>query len=287
MRVSKLLLAQVGLVWSKTDVHFNHDHPSSELAQLEKWNALAHKFFQNHAEDFLPKFNQKWFGKNGNDGRLNREVTKLYKAYDRKCTAKHLDPNVSILSEDELSERKRRSSEEGEHRHHNPGHRIMHIVSNMSKWADVYLSKCSNQAKIVDRYHRFMARFESELMKNPKFQKEFENDAVARSDERNGQRCGTIYSQFGLHGWSKTLYDGQGINDLGDTEFDGDELMSMAPVNGCYIRAYQHANKEGYSSVCDNPNGCDLGKSVSFGSLLENQATSVYCYCNQPSTYPP
>merc|ERR1712113_455281 len=59
--------------------------------------------------------------------------------------------------------------------------------------------------------------------------------------------------------------------------------MSMAPNDGCYIRAYQYKSKEGYSSVCDNPQGCSVSFSALTGPLSENQATSVYCYCNQPT----
>jgi len=79
------------------------------------------------------------------------------------------------------------------------------------------------------------------------------------------------------------LYDAgvhpyHGIDDLGETHFGNDELMSMKPLPGCYIRAYQHVNKEGYSSVCDSSAGCPVvnGKN---GPLTENEGSSVYCYC--------
>jgi len=275
MKVSKLVLAQVGLVWSKTDVHFNHDHPSSELAKLEKWNMLAHKFDRLHAEDFRPKFYQKWFGKNG---RLDRENWKLEDAFARKCSLKHLDPNVTV--EKEKTKRKRRST--GVDRHHNPGARIMHILNNMSKWAETYLQKCRNSDNVLRRYDRFMAKFEQQLMKNPNFQKEFDDDGVARTNQRGDRACGRIYNEFGLHGKSRQLYDDHEIGHLRDTDFGNDNVMSMAPMPGCWLRAYQHDNKEGYSAVCDNPAGCDLNVSTVVGALIENQATSVECHCNIP-----
>ena len=53
---------------------------------------------------------------------------------------------------------------------------------------------------------------------------------------------------------------------------------------GCYIRAYQHANKEGYSSICsDSDAGCALIPTYHNGALPANEASSVYCYCDQPS----
>merc|ERR1712113_278839 len=151
-----------------------------------------------HGEDFRPKFYQKWFGKNG---RLDREHWKLEKAFGRKCSHEHLDPNVSV---EEKSKRKRRST--GVDRHHNPGHRIMHILNNMSKWAETYLDKCKNSGHILSRYHKFMFKFEQQLMKNPKFQKEFDDDGVARTNQRGDRACGRIYDQFGLHGTNQARY---------------------------------------------------------------------------------
>ena len=50
----------------------------------------------------------------------------------------------------------------------------------------------------------------------------------------------------------------------------------------CYIRAYQHYNKEGYSSICSKENGCSVTLNQ-YGVLTENAASSVYCYCDAPS----
>ena len=53
---------------------------------------------------------------------------------------------------------------------------------------------------------------------------------------------------------------------------------------GCYIRAFQHYDKEGYSSICSDTNGCPVMLS-DFGPLVENEASSVYCYCGVPRKF--
>ena len=54
---------------------------------------------------------------------------------------------------------------------------------------------------------------------------------------------------------------------------------------GCYIRAYQHDHKEGYSSICDNSAGCSVNNSGGRGPLTENEGSSVYCYCETQSKF--
>ena len=54
--------------------------------------------------------------------------------------------------------------------------------------------------------------------------------------------------------------------------------------SGCYIRAYQHVNKEGYSSVCDKSYGCNVVNGRN-GPLTENQGSSVYCFCESKSKF--
>ena len=39
----------------------------------------------------------------------------------------------------------------------------------------------------------------------------------------------------------------------------------------------------GYSSVCDDTAGCSITVSHRYGFLNDNQASSVFCYCDQPS----
>ena len=58
-------------------------------------------------------------------------------------------------------------------------------------------------------------------------------------------------------------------------------------VLGCYIRAYQHYNKEGYSSICSDTAGCSVtpNEGALNGALTENTASSAYCYCDEPSKF--
>ena len=64
----------------------------------------------------------------------------------------------------------------------------------------------------------------------------------------------------------------------------GSPIQAFFTHSGCYIRAYQHTNKEGYSSVCDDHWGCSVVNGRN-GVLPENQASSVYCYCGAPSKF--
>merc|ERR1712156_634817 len=84
MKLSGIVLLQAAL--AKTDVHFNHDHDIPEVAQLEKWNGLAQKFFRHHGADLRKPFLARWGG--GKKGRFEREIKKLEQAYARKCSEK-------------------------------------------------------------------------------------------------------------------------------------------------------------------------------------------------------
>ena len=80
---------------SKTDVHYNHNHDTPELAHLEKWNDLAQKFFRMHQRDLRPPFFKRWGGING---RFRREIEKLETNYKRKCSGKNLVSRRSSFS---------------------------------------------------------------------------------------------------------------------------------------------------------------------------------------------
>ena len=280
---------------------------------MEKWNNLAQKFFRMHKEDLRPTFYAKWAGKSG---RFQREIQKLEQNFRRKCSNKNTLPRRAIFDPEVLSpeedfeasgddfkdvdgdgvaddvteKRKRRS---GKLRvAHNPGHRMRHIVRNVGKWTREYLGVCSNQKAVVARWEKFIKRWEEEIAKNPVFQKEFEDEEKYLRKTRNqpGRPCGRIYREFGLHGQYMELQDASidenyGFGDLGRTDFGNDHLMSMVPYEGCYIRAYQHYNKEGYSSICDNTAGCSIAVNWAQGVLTENEASSVYCYCDAPSKF--
>ena len=41
----------------------------------------------------------------------------------------------------------------------------------------------------------------------------------------------------------------------------------------------------GYSSVCDDTAGCSITVSHRYGFLNANEASSVYCYCDQPGKF--
>ena len=164
---------------SKTDVHFNHDHESPEIALLEKWNNLAQKFFRMHEADLRPKFYENWAGKGG---RFQREIKKLERNFSRKCSNKDTHPRQSIHKDnyddfdaDDFESRKRRSA--GQLRvAHNPGHRMRHIVRNVEKWTEEYLTGCSNQKPVIARWRKFVDRWEREIAKNPIFQEEFKKE---------------------------------------------------------------------------------------------------------------
>jgi len=292
MKLFGLVLAQAGLASAKTDVHFNHNHEHGpEIAHLEKWNALARKFFRMHEADLRPRFFQNWAGTDGTDGRFQREINKLEKAFKRKCSRKDLIPRQSIgdhfVTDGETTPDERKRRADGQLRvANNPGHRMRHILRNVEKWAEDFLH-CSNQKKVTSRWQRFMSKWESEIAKNPIFQEEFKKEErYLRNYDGPGRPCGRIYREFGLHGKYMEILDASidssyGFGDLGQTDFGNDQLMSMVPFEGCYIRAYQHYNKEGYSSICSDTHGCSV-TAGSAGALTENQASSVYCYCDAP-----
>ena len=230
-------------------MHYNHDHDIPEIAQLEKWNALAQKFFRMHEEDLRPKFYRRW---GGTSGRFLREIKKLEKSYtSRKCASKNVVPRRSTFedtynkSNGNVDEEKKNSSEDRERRSrgqlrfaHNPGHRMIHIVRNIEKWTEEYFTGCRNQNVIVYRWQRFVLRWEAEINKNPTFFKEFEEEErYLRNNDGPGKPCGRIYREFGLHGQYMELRDASadasyGFDNLGQTDFGNDQLMSMVPFEG-------------------------------------------------------
>ena len=235
---------------SKTDVHFNHDHEFPEIAHLEKWNDLAKKFFRQHQEDLRPSFYRVWAG---TDGRFQREIKKLEQNFNRKCSNKNSLPRrikneKEIIDSDEKISKEKNSNEKNGVRErrsrgqlrvaHNPGHRMRHIVRNIEKWTEEYLTGCSNQKKVINRWQKFVKRWEEEIALNPIFQKEFEDEEnYLRSNAGPGGPCGRIYREFGLHGDFMELRDASldenlGYRDLGRTNFGDNHIMSMVPFEG-------------------------------------------------------
>ena len=126
---------------------------------------------------------------------------------------------------------------------HNSGARILHIVNNIEHWIEAYLKKCQITNRIVHRWGVFVAKWKSEIAKNPIFQEEIEEDERflrqqdAASGRSGARRCGELFSQFGLNGRRYIIYDAsvdrsQGKDDLGNHPLGNDELMSVKPYPG-------------------------------------------------------
>ena len=251
---------------SKTDVHFNHDHEFHQVAELEKWSALAGKWFKLHGENLRPKFLAKWSGPNGKfgkEGRFQKEIKKLEKSFHRKCSNKKVlhgsvgkedvsAQEVKFLNETSFGNqtfkeeeestaidltRKRRSDQNLKHIH-NSGDRMKHIIHNIEEWVETTLSTCPKTDNIIKRWAGFVRRWEGEIEKNPIFQEEIESEKrYFRSQGSGDEGCGVIFSEFGLHGRQLPLYDAavnpnHGYDDLGETQFGNDQLMSMKPFPG-------------------------------------------------------
>ena len=210
------------------------------------WNALANKFFQMHEADLRPKFFRNWAGSNQN-GRFAREIKKLEQNFIRKCSSKDLvprqdgtdlpNPDAEYIYKPASGERKRRADSQLK-QIHNPGHRMKHIIHNVKKWTEDYLTGCSNQQKVVNRWQRFINKWENEIAKNPIFQEEFkQEEKYLRNYDGPGRPCGRIYREFGLHGQYMELQDASqdeeyGFDDLDMTDFGSYHLMSMQPFEG-------------------------------------------------------
>ena len=130
---------------------------------------------------------------------------------------------------------------------HNAGDRIIHVIRNLEKWVETHLYTCPKTEKIIKRWGGsngsggFVGKWEQEIAKNSIFQEEIaEQKRLIRKNARAGsQYCGTIFTQFGLHGNHLNLYyypskypRQSGIDHLGETDFSNDELMSMKPAPG-------------------------------------------------------
>ena len=214
-----------------------------------------------HGADLRSKFHDRWAGK---DGRFQREIKKLERSFRRKCSVKNSVPRLSnyvpanstqvsrrsiensheLFAEISSENRERRSGHNEDSGgqltvENNPGHRMRHIVRNVEKWTEDYLTGCNNQGKVTHRWQRFADKWENEMAKNPTFQEEFEQEAKYLREARAGpgQPCGRIYSEFGLHGKSLEVREGEayGIGKLGSTDFGNDNVMSMLPFPGKYI----------------------------------------------------
>lgn len=260
MKLTNLVFAQIGIINCETDVYYNYDHKYPELAELTKWNDLAQKFFRNHGQDLRRSFVKRW---NGSNGRFTKEIKKLETAFNRKCSSKHLVPRSRIEEVPESSNithydyidymfwsepmRKKKSVGDELRVLHNPGHKLRHIVHNVHQWTEVYLTGCRNQEKIVKRWGGsnknggFIKRFENQIEKSPALYQEFQKEEkFLRTADKSTKPCGRIYSKFGLDGNSHLLYDASvnslyGLDDMRNTEFGNDELMSMAPYPGRFL----------------------------------------------------
>ena len=200
-----------------------------------------------HEDDLRPKFHRRW---GGTGGRFQREIKKLERSYGRKCASKNLIPRRSSYrdmnkSNRNVDEKKKNSSEARERRSsgqlrvaHNPGHRMRHIIRNVEKWTEEYLTGCRGQNKVINRWKRFVNRWNFEIARNPVFVEEFEKEErYLRNNDGPGKPCGRIYREFGLHGQYMELRDASvdasnGFSNLGDTDFGNDQLMSMVPFEG-------------------------------------------------------
>ena len=190
------------------------------------WNDLAQKFFRMHQSDLRPRFHQKWASTESQKGRFEKEIKKLEKNFNRKCSSKNLittphksnkvsklDSKVSRRSVDSYEfarEFRAQRSADQSSVENNPGHRMRHIVRNVEKWTEDYLTGCSNQKIVIARWKRFTARWENEMAKNPIFAEEFKKEEAYLKETRSshGRRpCGRIYKEFGLHGEYKELFD--------------------------------------------------------------------------------
>ena len=230
------------------------------MAELEKWNDLAGKWFRLHGNNLRLKFLARW---SGPDGRFQREIKKLEKSFYRKCSTKKGRPRhvtleggsnevrtndaveeFKISNTTTISDREKRQSDEISENIHNSGDRMIHIIRNIEIWVETVLNKCPNSERIVKRWGGsngsggFVGKWEREIAKNPIFQEEIEEeDRYFRSQGSGNERCGVIFNQFGLHGNALYLYDAaadpnNGIDDLGWTDFGNDELMSMKALPG-------------------------------------------------------
>ena len=226
-----------------------------------------------HQEDLRKSFYKRWGGSNG---RFRHEIKKLERNYSRKCSRKNLIPRRSSdfmddsnsdankeesagleeesaddVPEEESADDVREGRLGGQIRvAHNPGHRMRHIIRNIEKWTEQYLTGCSNQEKVIKRWKKFVSKWEDEISKNPVFIEEFEKEERYLSqNDGPGKPCGRIYREFGLHGEFMELRDASvdnrpdtifyssdtiknGIDNLGLTDFGDNHLMSMVPFKG-------------------------------------------------------
>ena len=148
-------------------------------------------------------------------------------------------PDAEYFIEPASEERTRRAEIQLK-RARNPGRRMKHIVHNVEKWVEDYLTGCSNQQKVVDRWQKFAANWEREIARNPIFQEEFkQEERYLRNNAGPGRPCGRIFREFGLHGQFMELADASrneenGYDDLDKTDFGSFHIMSMRPFKGYF-----------------------------------------------------
>ena len=252
--------AFTGLALAKTDVHFNHDHKDGpEIAQLEKWNALAQKFFRMHQEELSSRFYRKWAVKpfvtpHGKFiGRFEKEIGKLERNFIRCTKAESMNGGLVAQKHHD----KRKVPRQGQSYTNDPdvdendvvnnstdvfddnsNHRMRHIVHNVKKWTEENLKGCRNQEIAINRWQKFIGFWELEIRENPIFQEVSKNEErYLRNNDGPGRPCGKIYREFGLNGYHMEVRDGSydpnnHFNNLKDTQFGNDQLMSMIPYEG-------------------------------------------------------
>ena len=206
-----------------------------------------------HKDDLPTKFYKNW-ATNGQyqhgTGRFHSEIEKLKKIYKRCHKGESVSQRnlgSSTKNDADIDEKtffkkiERRSGYQngGQLRvAHNPAHRMMHIVGNVKKWSEHYLNGCKKQSKVEDRWKRFEGEWKKKMKKNSIFKKEFEEEErYLRNNDGPGRPCGRIFQEFGLHGQYMELRDASvdesnGYDDLRETDFGNDQIMSMVPFEG-------------------------------------------------------
>ena len=249
-----LTLAETENQTNQSEVHFNHDHDYPEVAQLEKWNALAQKLLRLHQDDFRPSFYRRWSGTykpRTRTAKFHQEILKLEKNVRRNCAGTYQTPRrydqgpvetyideVYDAENDSTGVTRKKRSNNQLQIENNHGRRLKHIVHNVKKWTEKYLTGCSNQEKVVKRWQRFTKKWEAEIDKSPAFQEELrKEERNLRNNDQPGRPCGRIYREFAVGGYYLQLYDSSYdttkiFNDLRNTDFGNDRVKSMLPNPG-------------------------------------------------------
>ena len=139
---------------------------------------------------------------------------------------------------------------------------------------------------------RFVERWEHEISKNPIFIEEYEEEErYLKNNDGPGKPCGRIYREFGLHGQYMELRDASfdrsyiengnvnGIDDLGDTDFGNDHLMSMVPFKGeqKQLVLSVYSKFSGRSSPINSYRGSHIRVTGSYMSKPETKDQTLMC----------